>query len=87
MTSCSFKAFPNKARNLFLLPLWNFSARQGPRTGQVFSCRTLTHIPALAFLTSFMEIPGSLHPLLSRTAQSNLSKAVQWTVSIQAKDF
>ena len=36
--------FPNKTRNLSLLPLWTVSARQGPVLGPVQSIRTTMHV-------------------------------------------
>ena len=51
--------------NLSLLLFQTVSARQGPCPGQVFSYsnRTKNPIPVLAIPGSFMEFPGSLHPL------------------------
>ena len=66
MISCSCLAFPNKNRNLSLLPHWTVSIRQGTRPGQVFPYRdrTMTPIPGLAIPESFMEFLGYHHPLL-----------------------
>ena len=68
MILCSCSVFPNKTRNLSLLPLWTVSARQGPHPGRVFPYRhrTMTLNPVVAIPGSFMEIPESLHPLLRR---------------------
>ena len=40
MSSCSRLPFPNKTRNLSLLPLWIVSARQGPVPGPAQSIQT-----------------------------------------------
>ena len=65
MASVTAKHSQTRPGYLFLLPFWSVSARQGPCPGQGFSYsnRTKNRIPVLVIPGSFMEFPGSLHPL------------------------
>ena len=55
------RPFPNKTRNLSLLPAKTVSAKQGPLPGQVAVCRhrTVTPNPVLVNPESFMETSWS----------------------------
>ena len=59
--------FLNKTKHMSLLLAQTVSARQGPLPGQVAQCRhrTVTPHPGHVNPESFMEVPGSLLPLLS----------------------
>ena len=58
-------SIPKQDQEISLLLLPTVSASPGPCPGQVFSysTRTKNPIPVLAIPGSFMEFPGSLHPL------------------------